>query len=638
MSAIQTFLQNILSSRYGEDVRQSIHDAIKEVDSVADTAKDSASKAAETATNKADEASKSAESSRKYADESEASALRSEEAAGKAVAITGADIAKKDNIGLIKGGDNLIGEDGTLLLTKTTTEKALLESQAGGLKVNSIAGESQQTQYSGKNLVNIADKTFVRTSYWFVNLPAGTYTISFDLESSDTDATSSLIELFATSDDYSQYFRHVYVNRGKALAVVALTQDIKTIKIWASDSVANSTDDTVTVKNFMIVEGSHTADIIGEFEPYTGGIPSPNPDYPQEIESVEVGEIRVVGKNMLNPSLLTNLYTAYDYTENSFAVFCDSNPKKFFDMDFKENTAYTISAYVKHGSYNYATFVVIYTDGTGESVNGGTGEFTFVTLTTDQTKTVDYIAVRYWGGIVYYKDFQIEEGSTATDYEPCHESAIHLSNPITLRGIGDAKDTICKQDGVYGVLRNLLSVDLGTLDYTYDSYYNNFIVSNFAGNYNAEIPLNDNTAPVALCGYFIAYSVNSIANNGFCIRKGGTANGNLQIKTTSYSDEESFKTAMSGVMLFYETTTPVFESLPTEDQIALHQLETFGTVTYLSTDSEIEPVIEVEYGTSKVGAYALKGMLTAEANRLEIHQLKVLTNELAAQQVEGSEG
>ena len=46
MANIQTFLQNILSARYGKDVRQSIHDAIEEVDKVADTAQGSATEAA----------------------------------------------------------------------------------------------------------------------------------------------------------------------------------------------------------------------------------------------------------------------------------------------------------------------------------------------------------------------------------------------------------------------------------------------------------------------------------------------------------------------------------------------------------------------------------------------------------------
>ena len=64
MSNISEFLQKILSARYGKEVRQSIHDAIKEVDNVADNAKDSATNAAEQAhenANRAEEAAGKAE-------------------------------------------------------------------------------------------------------------------------------------------------------------------------------------------------------------------------------------------------------------------------------------------------------------------------------------------------------------------------------------------------------------------------------------------------------------------------------------------------------------------------------------------------------------------------------------------------
>ena len=46
MSNIGQFLEQIMHARYGKDVRQSIHDAIEEVDRVADTAQDSATAAA----------------------------------------------------------------------------------------------------------------------------------------------------------------------------------------------------------------------------------------------------------------------------------------------------------------------------------------------------------------------------------------------------------------------------------------------------------------------------------------------------------------------------------------------------------------------------------------------------------------
>ena len=43
-----------------------------------------------------------------------------------------------------------------------------------------------------------------------------------------------------------------------------------------------------------------TSDTDVSWEPYTGGIPSPNPDYPQEIKSVVNPVVKVVGKNVYN--------------------------------------------------------------------------------------------------------------------------------------------------------------------------------------------------------------------------------------------------------------------------------------------------------------------------------------------------
>lgn len=64
MSNIQGYLQNIMQAVYGKDVRQSIHDAIETIDSVADTAKDSATASAKIAETMADNAEK-------YADEAQ---------------------------------------------------------------------------------------------------------------------------------------------------------------------------------------------------------------------------------------------------------------------------------------------------------------------------------------------------------------------------------------------------------------------------------------------------------------------------------------------------------------------------------------------------------------------------------------
>lgn len=62
MANIQKYLEQILSARYGKDVRQSIHDAIQAIDNVADGAKDSATASAKEASTYALQSKSSADS------------------------------------------------------------------------------------------------------------------------------------------------------------------------------------------------------------------------------------------------------------------------------------------------------------------------------------------------------------------------------------------------------------------------------------------------------------------------------------------------------------------------------------------------------------------------------------------------
>ena len=102
MANIQTFLENILSARYGKEVRQSIHDAIVEIDGVADTAQGSATEAAGIAVKSASEAEQYRTEAKQYRDE--------------AVAVAGVEFATTEKAGLVKpdGETILIDPDGTI--------------------------------------------------------------------------------------------------------------------------------------------------------------------------------------------------------------------------------------------------------------------------------------------------------------------------------------------------------------------------------------------------------------------------------------------------------------------------------------------------------------------------------------------
>jgi hypothetical protein len=74
----------------------------------------------------------------------------------------------------------------------------------------------------------------------------------------------------------------------------------------------------------------------------------------------------------------------------------------------------------------------------------------------------------------------------------------------------------------------------------------------------------------------------------------------------------------------YTLATPTIEVLDTESQLALNSLKTFDNVTYLEFDSRVKPSeIEVEYGTSQVGAYTLQSLNNTEANAIRLNELAV---------------
>lgn len=82
-----------------------------------------------------------------------------------------------------------------------------------------------------------------------------------------------------------------------------------------------------------IFEGTYTSlDQLPPYEPYVGGIPSPNPQYPQEIENA-------------NNSILPEGYQQVEYIE--------STGTQYIDTGFKPNQDTKVEIYGQQVSYNY---------------------------------------------------------------------------------------------------------------------------------------------------------------------------------------------------------------------------------------------------------------------------------------------
>lgn len=148
-----------------------------------------------------------------------------------------------------------------------------------------LFGKSEQFKTTGKNLLNIEeDCTFEGYLIISANIPAGSYILS--------------LESLERGGDYQPYVHFVDNNVGTYLysatkeAKITLSQDEKEVRIYSNNfSASGSAGVSATLQRLMLSSEG------GDYEPFTGCIPSPNPEYPQKINSVENPEVLVRGKN-----------------------------------------------------------------------------------------------------------------------------------------------------------------------------------------------------------------------------------------------------------------------------------------------------------------------------------------------------
>ena len=180
-----------------------------------------------------------------------------------------------------------------------------------------------------------------------------------------------------------------------------------------------------------------------EWESYKS---APSPEYPSAIESVgDLSTKNLCTAQAAYQSTKTDYaYTEVEYDGRNCVRFVDCTEVKNTPIEFKENTQYTVQLdfnvvprFNTPDSNTDTVFVFWYTDGTRTSSiigTSGRNQWVHKTVTSTSGKTVEAVGIATYNYTCYvYVDintFQLEEGTTATEYEPYHKYKI----PIVARG------------------------------------------------------------------------------------------------------------------------------------------------------------------------------------------------------------
>lgn len=360
-------------------------------------------------------------------------------------------------------------------------------------------------------------------------------------------------------------------------------------KVKENTSVANA------ILKVMINSGSESL----PWEPYTGGQPSPSPDYPQEIinggnwnEESQKWEYEVILSGL-------NLVTAEEKEETWVGVNLKINNGKFTYTGTSTGSGgrtvlctspitllpgkYTLSV---DNTQDVSTYVSYYSGSKNAIAGIARSNVTkYVTFSIEeQTEVIIGInieAAKSYNGSVFV---MLNRGDSPALYEaPRTPQTLTLQSdrPLT------KWDRLEKRDGQWGwVYKSGMHVFDGAerLDYTINTYprlsWTNFYNDNL-GAINAEMYMEN-----------LRYAGNNVIKENTLSGSAGFARCFMYFDSTVDSKEAAVAKIM-GQQIIYESAEETFVPLTDPEQSALEALTTYFPTTIIANDADCE--MEIEY-------------------------------------------
>ena len=280
-----------------------------------------------------------------------------------------------------------------------------------------------------------------------------TITMSHDEWNSNVPNETAVCGIMYDLNGGTKYYQ---INTASKIITVTIPLDAKNCRIRlflvenASGTVKAGTY-TAIIKGLMICEGT----VAKSWEPYTGGKPSPSPDYPQEIQSA-LGNFTVRGKNIYDSSIQWGAFGwsgTVRNTQNKVTVTAKNGWVHASFLSPVKGETVTFSCTYKQTETTskdtqQALCIVTTPDGKFPNSDNNIVYQTISPNTNETTISATFISDTYIGiflrveteGIgltrtVELTNIQLEYGSKATSYEPYKGSTSYTFAPNGLPGI-----------------------------------------------------------------------------------------------------------------------------------------------------------------------------------------------------------
>lgn len=513
----------------------------------------------------------------------------------------------------------------------------ITSSDNGSLKNIVVKGNTVQNNTKGLNLINCTPKTTTINGITMVNNEDGTYTVNgtatndFDIAIAKYAMKQNIYYTLSgcpSGGSETTYYldpRGYGYDTGSGLTIRNPERDfINYIRIVIKKDV--------TVNNLLFKPMFNEGRTAQPFEPYTGGAPSPSPEYPQEIKAVSKLSALTVGKNLCggydfsksaygidvvvkNSTININgtpagnyptviLYPNGDVVLQQWWLDSDSLRKKniyknkgFYAHDLKEKTLqidFDGTFDVNGGELFY---VVVGYETYGEYKNYSSKSTILFNLSTKER--INYIAIGFTGTAKisnFNVKIQLKYDKNKSDFIPYQSQSFNytLSKPLYRLS-----------DSVYDYI-----------DLNRGKIVRNIGVITFDGSDDEDIRLSPPDGSRHVYLYTFRNSILSIENiNPYCksnmfkftnLWTDGimshnhlfyVSSTNIYVSYNEITSLNDFKTWLNQnpITVVYQLATPTEEPLPPDLQTLLQSLKSYYPQTNIMFDTEVEPYINFDY-------------------------------------------